>query len=233
MEQEAANRLHMQIGSVVEAEVQGGVPVKATVFNIRRTTDFRAGGGFNFVFAPGGLQDVPVSYVAQARVEPGAAGAITRDAVARFPALTVVDLNQMLATLGALLNRIGLVIRFVAGFSVAAGLIILASSIAATKFRRTREAVLFKTLGATRSRVWRIFAVEYVALGLVAGIVGAGLSLIAGWAVLKWVLDVPMRVSPWAVAGGVGVTVLLTVAVGVLSTLDVLAAKPLQVLREE
>lgn len=233
VEKESATRLHLGVGSIIEMDLEGGVPVKAEVTSIRRTTDFRAGGGFNFVFAPGALDGVPVSFLAQARVNPSAAGAIQKEAVARFPTLTIINLNDVLDTVKGIMDRIGLVIRFVAGFSVVAGLIILASSIAATKFRRTREAVLFKTLGATRGQVWRIFAVEYLALGLVAGVVGAGLAAIAAWAVLKFVMEVAFKVEALPLLAGIGITVLLTVAVGVLSTLDVLAAKPLQVLRQE
>jgi putative ABC transport system permease protein len=234
VEQEAAARLHLQVGSTVQMELEGGIPVEARVANLRRTVDYRTpGGGFNFVFAPGVLEGAPVTYVAQANVKPEATRAIQRDVVAQFPGVTVIDLREMLQTVGSLLDRIGLVIRFVAGFSVAAGLIILASSIATTKFRRTREAVLFKTLGATRGRVWRIFATEYALLGLVAGVVGAVLSVGATWAVLTYVMDMKYRLEPLPLLIGAGLAVLLTVAVGVLSTLDVLAAKPLQVLREE
>ena len=62
--------------------------------------------------------------------------------------------------------------RFLAGFSIFAGLMILASSIASTRFRRMREAVVLKTLGATRMRIVRTFSVEFSVLGLLAGSVG-------------------------------------------------------------
>ena len=233
VEQEAATRLHLDIGSTVEMEVAGGVPVTVKVASIRRTTDFRAGGSFNFILAPGTLDQAPVSFLAQARVRPDAVGALQKETVARFPAITVINLNDVLEQVTGVLTQISLVIRFVAGFSVIAGLIILASSIVATKFRRTREAVLFKTLGATRGRVWRIFAMEYAALGLVAGVVGAGLSAVAAWVVLREIMEMTYQLEILPLLAGVGVTVVLTVVVGVISTLDVLAAKPLQVLREE
>lgn len=233
VESEAARRLNLTVGSTVEMDLEGGHPVTATVANIRKATDVRAGNAFNFVFAPGALEGVPVNYLAQARVEPSAAGAVTRAVVAQYPTLTVINLNEVLETVGAVLDRIGLVIRFVAGFSVVAGLIILASSIAATKYRRTRDAVLYKTLGATRRKVWRIFAMEYSALGLVAGLVGAGLAAAAAWVVFTYVLDMTYRLEILPLLGGVAATWLLTVAIGLLSTLDVLATKPLQVLREE
>jgi putative ABC transport system permease protein len=233
VEQEALDRLHMQLGSVVEMELEGGTPVKATVFNVRKTKDYRAGGGFNFIFAQGVLESQRLTYYGQANVQPGAARAVQRDVVARFPGVTVVNVADMIGTITEMLDRIALVIRFVAGFSVLAGLIILASSIATTKFRRTREAVLYKTLGATRRKVWTIFAVEYAALGLAAGLVSAVLAGVASWGVLKYVMEIEYTPPVSTLLIGVGISVVLTIIVGVVSTLDVLAAKPLQVLRQE
>jgi len=233
VDQEAAEELRLKVGSVLDIEIEGGVPLQAQVFSVRKSTDVRAGNFASFIFSPGSLDGAPVRYIAQARVQPGAFATVQRELVAKYPAITVINLNDVLETVTSVLDRIGLVIRFVAGFSVAAGLIILASSIAATKFRRTREAVLFKTLGATRGKVWRIFAMEYAALGLVAGVVGSGLAAVANWVVLTWVMDITYKLEVVPLLAGVGVTVLLTVAVGVISTMDVLAARPLEVLRQE
>lgn len=234
IEQEAAERLHMTVGSVIDMDLEGGTPVKARVFNIRKTKDYRAGGGFNFVFAPGVLeQNGRITYFAQANVKPGSSRDVQRAVVSRFPGITVIDVADMLATVSEMLNRISLVIRFVAGFSVLAGLLILASSIATTKYRRTREAVLYKTLGATRWRVWKIFAVEYATLGLIAGFVSAFLAAAATWSVMKWVMEIDYIPDVRSLVIGVAISLVLTVAVGVISTVDVLAAKPLQVLRQE
>ncbi len=233
VEEEAAARLGLGVGSEVGMTLEGGAPITATVASIRRTLDVRTGLSFNFIFVPESLQNVPVNYIALARVKPEEAGPVQRAVVESFPTVTIINLNDILVTVADVLDRIGLVIRFVAGFSVAAGLIILASSIAATKFRRTREAVLYKTLGAVRSKVWKIFAVEYAALGLVAGVVGSGLAAVAAWYVMNYLMEVKYVPAAGPVLAGVLITVLLTVTVGVLSTLDVLAAKPLQVLREE
>lgn len=233
VEQEAAEVLGLKIGSTVQLEMEGGSPVTAKVVNLRKTTDFRAGGGYNFVFAPGALDGVPTIYLAQARVQPSASREIMRLLAGQFPTATIVDLMAALKTITSIMDRIVLVIQFVAGFSILAGLVILSSSIVSTKYRRTRDAVLYKTLGASRRRVWQIFAMEYATLGLVAGLVGAVISVTAAWVVLEQVLEVSYHFEALPVLIGVIGTVLLTVLVGILSTLDVLAAKPLQVLREE
>lgn len=234
IEQNAASKLDLKVGSVIVMDIEGGTQVQGRVFNIRKTLDYRGGGGFNFIFAPGVLeQNAATTYYAQANVKPGASRDVQRAVLAQFPGITMVDIAAMLTTITEMLDRISLVIRFVAGFSVIAGLLILASSIATTKYRRTREAVLYKTLGATRGKVWRIFAIEYATLGMVAGGVSAFLAAGTTWAVMKYVMETDYTPDWLAISAGVGISLVLTVAVGVISTVDVLAAKPLQVLRQE
>ena len=137
-------------------------------------------------------------------------------------------------TVAALLFMFGSFLIYGTGFagaSVLAGLVILAGSIAATRFRRVREAAIFKALGATRSVLLRSLAIEYLMLGLVAGCVGTAVGAGLAWAVLTLVLGIPWH-APLAVMLGLpAATAVLTVVVGVGALLGVIAEKPLAVLR--
>ncbi len=64
-------------------------------------------------------------------------------------------------------------------------MIILASSIAGTRYRRIREVVVLKTLGATRARIATVFSIEFAVLGLVAGVVGIGFANVIARVLLK------------------------------------------------
>ena len=120
-----------------------------------------------------------------------------------------------------------------AGASILSGLVILAGSIAATRFRRVREAAILKSLGATRNVLLRSLAIEYVALGLVAGVVGTAVGTGLAYAVLTLVLNIPWH-APLAVLIGLPLaTAALTVLVGLGALLGVIAEKPLAVLRGE
>src|SRR5206468_10154224 len=87
-------------------------------------------------------------------------------------------------------DRIAVVIRFISAFTILAGAVMVASSIAGTRFRRMREVVILKTLGATRRRIAWIFSVEFLTMGAVAGVMGSLLA--AGFAalVLKKLLEI-------------------------------------------
>ena len=91
---------------------------------------------------------------------------------AAYPTVTVINIADVLDRIESVVDQITFVVRFLAGFSILAGLMILASSIASARFRRMREAVVLKTLGATRMRIVRTFSVEFRVLGLLAGSVG-------------------------------------------------------------
>src|SRR6202012_3273843 len=95
---------------------------------------------------------------------------------AAYPTVTVINIADILTTIQGVVDQITMVIRFLAAFSILSGLIILASSVASTRFRRIREVVVLKTLGATRNRIATVFSVEFVVLGLLAGAGGAGVG---------------------------------------------------------
>jgi putative ABC transport system permease protein len=120
-----------------------------------------------------------------------------------------------------------------AGFTVTAGLLVLAGAIASTRYRRLREAVILKTLGATRLVIARIFAVEYAVLGAVAGVVGAALACLLSYILVRGFMELPWRPAPAALAIGVIGAVVLTVLTGFLATFRIIGQKPLAVLRQE
>ena len=114
----------------------------------------------------------------------------------RFPTVTVVNIADVMQIVEDVVQRIAAVIRFISGFTILAGAVMVASSVAGTRFRRMREVVMLKTLGATRRRIAWIFSVEFLALGAVAGLMGSLLA--AGFAalVLKKLLEIDFHSTP-------------------------------------
>ena len=124
-------------------------------------------------------------------------------------------------------------VRFISFFSIFAGAVILASSVAGTRFRRIREVVILKTLGATRRRIAQIFSVEFFVIGTVAGMMGGLLAGGFAWLVLNRLLlaNASPDVMPMLVA--VGGTAILAVATGWAASFRTLGQKPLEILRDE
>ncbi|HKI98619.1 MAG TPA: FtsX-like permease family protein [bacterium] len=223
----------LHVGNTVTVDIQG-VQVRATVTSIRKVDWANRRANFSFVFLPGALEDAPRMYVSALRV-PDETRRVTlqRDLVNALPNVTVLDVEMIYRIIQTLLDRIGVVIQFMAAFCIAVGLVILLAAIATTKYQRIREAVLLKTLGATRGAVARVLAVEYLVLGGLAGAVGAVAAGAFSWGLVtyvfegRWDLSLPPYLAAWAV------TALLIAGTGLVSSLDVLMKKPLEVLREE
>ena len=232
VEERSAAALGIKMGSVVTFSI-GERSLRARVVNVRHGEQPGPEGAFQMVLNKGALDAFPVQYAATAKVAPESVGTVTRLSAEQFPGVSVIDIGVIMTTVQDILNRVGLIIRFLASFAIVAGLIILAGSIAATKFRRLRESAVLKVLGATRPTVAAIFAVEYGVIGLVAGVVGSVAASLAAAALLRWVLEAGFffRLTPLLV-GLVG-TGLLTVFTGFASSLDLLNRKPLAVLRDE
>jgi putative ABC transport system permease protein len=123
-------------------------------------------------------------------------------------------------------------VRFLALISLALGVPVLFSAVAATRRERLREGVLLKTLGATRKQIGRIMLAEYVLLGTLGALTGVVLSTAAGWALMHWIFRMAF-VPAFAPVSIVAVAMIsLAVAIGLLTGRDVFAETPMAALRE-
>jgi putative ABC transport system permease protein len=229
--QTAARMLKMRVGSVVEFE-SSGKTVRATVANIRDVEFARPGSNNQFIFSPGALKGLPASYVGALRVDPSGVPALQNALFARFPWMTSIDVGQVLSRVQVIVDRIADVIRFIALFAIVAGIIILASSVASTRHQRIREAVLLKTLGATRSQVARVQATEFLIVGSVAGLIGGLLSAAAADYLLGHLLETDFDFRWLPLIAAIAATAALAVSTGWLAARGVLNHRPLEVLRE-
>ena len=123
-----------------------------------------------FVLPEPVLHDLPAVWYGGVHADPARVGELQRVLFAKYPTVTVINVAQAMETLRGVLLQVSLVVQFLAGFSIFAGLVILASAIAGTRYRRVREVVVLKTLGATRARIATVFSIEFAVLGLVAAL---------------------------------------------------------------
>lgn len=232
MEEEAARRLGARLGSELVFEIDGR-RVAARVLSLRRVDWARIGTNFFVIFSPGALDGFTTTYTTFVRTDRALQGSLLRALVDRYPGVTAFDIGDILETVQSVLDRVALVVRFVAAFAIAAGLIILAGGVAATRFRRVREAAILRTLGATRWRVGAAMAVEYGVLGLLAGLIGAVLAHLVAGAVMHYLFELPPVVDWELLVLAPFLAAALTVATGTAAAWDVLQHKPLAVLRGE
>jgi putative ABC transport system permease protein len=228
-----AGDLGVTVRDTLTWDIQG-VPVASVIVNLREVNWARFEPNFFAVFPRGPLDDAPQSSVILTRVDDRAAmGQLQRRVVERFPNVTSIDLTSIQQTIERIVGSVVLAIRFMALFSLTTGAVVLVGALATSRFQRVREAALLKTLGATRRQVMLVMVTEYAALGALAAIVATGLASLGGWALTKWVFEVPF-VMPWAAFGLLGIILLLlAVVTGLWTSAALFHQSALEVLRTE
>jgi putative ABC transport system permease protein len=226
-----AKRLKLKVGSQMTF-IAGEKEIPVKVVAIYKVMGENAFARSSYILPRALVADQPTVWYGDIHARPSAIPEIERALFATYPTVTVINIADILTTISDVVDQITMVIRFLAGFSILSGLIILASSIASTRFRRVREVVVLKTLGATRNRIATVFSVEFVVLGLLAGAVGTLFANVLS-RILLHRMDVvfqrDVRGSLTAVLG----TAVLAVATGWIASFRILGQKPLEVLREE
>lgn len=232
LSEEVAHTLRLEPGSSTEWIVAGRT-FPARVAAIHRIDSIHLAGRVEFIFSAGALDGFPVIYYGSLRAKPALVPALQRAMYERFPTVTVVNVADVLQIVQEVVDQIALVVRFISTFAILAGVIILASSVAGTRFRRVREVVILKTLGATRRRVSAIFSVEFLILGTVAGIMGSLLASAFSSLLLKRVLHAEVHFDPLPHVICILLTAFIANAAGWLASFRILGQKPLEVLRQE
>jgi putative ABC transport system permease protein len=226
-----AQRLHVGVGSAVELET-GGTTRTLKVTAIFRADGQHLGTRVQFVLPSGLIADQPSTWYGGAHIDPKQVAAMERALFTAYPTITVINVADVMLRIENVVDQITFVVRLLAGFSILAGLTILASSIASTRFRRMQEAVVLKTLGATRMRIVRTFSVEFSVLGLLAGAVGVVFANLLT-RVLLHRLEVGFHIAWGATLTALAGTAVLATATGWIASYRILGLRPLEILREE
>jgi len=229
---DAAETLGIVPGDELEWMV-GAERVSATVAAVIRMESIRMGSNAYFTLSPGALEGRPAVFFGGVRIAPEKASELQRDAFELFPTVMLINAADVLSIVQDVVDQIALVVQFVSAFSILGGIIILSSSVMATRFRRVRETAILKTLGATRRKVAQIFSVEFLVLGLVAGAMGALLASGFTALLLHNVLDAEFEFDAVASLTTVLGTALIANIAGWLASYKVLNQKPLEALRHE
>ena len=231
MDERVARRINAGVGSSVELEL-GGVPHTLKVSAVYKSDGQHLGARVPFVVPSGLATGLPATWYGGVHMDPKQVASMERAFFAAFPTVTVINVADVLDRIESVVDQITLVVRVLAGFSILAGLMILASSIASTRFRRIQEAVVLKTLGATRMRIVRTFSVEFSVLGLLAGAVGVVFAnLLTRILLHRLEADFVIQWGATVIAL-VGTSILATVT-GWLASYRILGLRPLEVLRDE
>lgn len=227
---EFQTELGLKVGDRLSFDVAGETVV-ATVANVRkvRWDGFRP--NFFLVFAPGVLDDATGTFMTSVHLD-AAQRPMLADLVRRFPSVTVFDVETILAQVRDTMDRASLAVQYVFLFTLLAGIVVLLAAIQSTRDERRYESAILRTLGASRGTVLRGVAAEFVALGLLAGVLAATAATAAEYVLATRLFNLKFDFDGVVWLLGLAAGALLVGISGTLATRRVVDTPPMNTLRQ-
>ena len=230
IEGRAAAALGLKIGDEITVSVLG-VDVRARIAALRKVDWGGLGLNFAIIFSPGLIEEAPHSLLASVYAAPSNDGVIARTVGATLPSVTLVRVGDVIGQIGAVLSQVALAVRAAAAVTVAAGMVVLSGAIASSARARRTDSVILKLLGASRSQILCVQAVEFLLLSLLLATIALIAGVSAGWYVVTQVFKLGWAPS-WTIVGATLATaIIMTFIVGIIGTLSLLQARPAAALR--
>ncbi|MBY5611869.1 ABC transporter permease [Rhizobium leguminosarum] len=231
---EEAHELGLKLGDKVTVNVLGR-NITAKIANLRRVEWESLSINFVMVFSPNTFRGAPHAWLAtltDPSSTPAEDAAILKSVTNTYPTITSVRVKDAIDIVNQLVAQLATAIRAAASVALIASILVLAGALAAGNRARTHDAVVLKTLGATRAMLIRAFSYEYLILGLATAIFALIAGSAAAWFIVARIMRLPSAFLP-DVAGLTLVTALvLTVGIGLIGTWRILGQKAAPVLRE-
>jgi putative ABC transport system permease protein len=233
IEKKIADGLKLKLGDEIVVNVLGR-DIPARIGNMR-TIDWQ-GLGINFVlvFSPNAFKGAPHTHVATLTEEhPDSAGdaRIIKRVAAAFPMITSVRVREVMETIGAVVSNLALAIRGASAVTLISAILVLSGALAAGHRHRVYDAVILKTLGATRARLLGAYALEYLMIGFATAVFGVIAGSVAAWLIVTRLMTLSFVWQAGSATAVVLAALAVTVGLGLAGTLLALNQKPASVLR--
>jgi putative ABC transport system permease protein len=230
LEEDVARGLGVKVGDTMTFNV-GGEEFTAPVTSIRYIEWDSFAPNFYLMLSPGLAEELPQTYIASFHVPPDKRRQLNQ-LVRRFPGVTVLDLEAILAQVRMVVERASLAVQYVFLFTLLAGVMVLLAAVQVTREERRFESAILHALGADRRKILQGVAVEFTALGALAGVLAALGATAIGLLLAERVFDLDYTVSPWLWPAGLVLGSVLVGLTGMLATRKAVSAPPVAVLRD-
>jgi putative ABC transport system permease protein len=233
IEKKIADGLKLKIGDEIVVNVLGR-DIPAKISNLRNVDWQGLGINFVLVFSPNAFKGAPHSHVAtlsEVHPDPGGDARIIKQVAEAFPTVTSVRVREALETIGTVVTNLVLAIRGASAVTLISAILVLGGALAAGHRHRVYDAVILKTLGATRARLLGAYALEYLMIGLATAVFGVIAGSIAAWLIVTRLMTLSFIWQAGSAAGVVVAALIVTVGLGLAGTLLALNQKPASVLR--
>ncbi|HTV36383.1 MAG TPA: FtsX-like permease family protein [Xanthobacteraceae bacterium] len=234
VESKSAHDLGLKVGETITVNVLGR-NVTARIANLRAVDWENLGINFVLVFSPGAFAGAPHSDIATLTFADGGTAAeeatLVKALANTFPTVTAIGVKDALNTLNTVVSNIILALRGASSLTLLAAALVLGGGLAASQRFRIYDAVVLKTLGATRVRLLAAYAIEYALIGLATVLFGVAMGSLAAGVIVTQVMEFLFTFLPAQAAAAAFSALFVTLVIGLAGTFAALGRKPSEVLR--
>jgi putative ABC transport system permease protein len=234
LEAEIANGIGVTLGDLITVNVLGR-NVTARVANLRRLEWESLSINFVMVFSPNTFEGAPHAHLATLRLPEGAGHPTERRVIAAttrsFPGVTTLSVRDAIDTVNAMIADLSLAARVAASLALLISMLVLGGALAAGHRQRRQDAVILKTLGATRRRLLSGFALEYGLLGTATALFAVLAGAVSAWYVVTRVMELAFSFQPVVALVGLVLALAVTLGIGLAGTWRILSVKPAGLLK--
>jgi putative ABC transport system permease protein len=226
---EMQESIGLKLGDKLSFDI-AGEHVEASISSFREVHWDSMQPNFFLMFPPGLLEGTAGTWMASARYKPTQPAAVSA-LVKRFPSVSIFDMEDLLAQVRSIIDKAVLAVQGVFVFTLLAGVVVLLAAVQVTRDERRYESAMLRTLGASRRTVVAGVLLEFLLIGVLAGVMAAAAASISSYFVSTRLLDIPFDADPWTwIGGALGGAALVCIA-GYMATRSALLQPPMTTLR--
>jgi putative ABC transport system permease protein len=234
LEREIANDLGLSIGDTITVNVLGR-NITARVANLRELEWESLSINFVLVFSPNTLAGAPHAHIATLQLPDGSGRAAERAVLsavtAAFPGVTSISVRDAIESVNSVIADLSLAVRVAASLALVVSMLVLGGALAAGQRQRQQDAVILKTLGATRPVLLSAFSLEYGLLGIATALFAVAAGTAASWYVVTRIMELEFAVYPSVAATAAATALAVTLGLGLAGTWRILSVKPASLLK--
>ena len=204
LESRTAKDFDLKIGDTITVNVLGR-NITARIANLRAVDWENLGINFVLVFSPGAFNGAPHTDIATLTFADGGGipeeTALIKALADTFPTVTALRVKDALDAVDAVVTKLVLALRGASAITLVAAVLVLGGALAASQRFRIYDAVVLKTLGATRARLTAAYALEYLLIGLATVIFAVAAGSFAADLVVTRVMEFPFI---WVAGAAIG-----------------------------
>lgn len=232
LQDDLAEAAHLKVGDTLTLSLLGR-SFDARLVGVRKVDWGKFGASFSLILDPAALAGAELRHVAIAKASAAQDRAVTAALGRDFPEVNVLDVREQLEAAARIFDQLAWAVRGASAVAALAGLLVLVGAIAASAQARAREAAILKVLGASRAAILLVYAVEYGAVGAIAGGAGVALGAAAAWPVTTLVFQAHWSMDWGGVAALLAAAAVIAAGGGLFGALAALSKRPAPVLRTE